>query len=89
MVFGCVRCRRPQQEWVLRRLKCKFTFFFVRECGVAFKGGGIMQGRISVSQILCKIFVRNLFGVFKDLQGYTLRCALAHLYHAKDLVNDN
>ena len=31
-----------------------------------------MQGRISVSQILCDIFVRNLFGVFKELHGYML-----------------
>ena len=42
------------------------------------RGGGI-QGRISVSQILCDIFVRNLFGVFKDPPG----CAFAHLYHAR------
>ena len=46
------------------------------------RGGGIL-GRISVSQILRDIFVRNLFGVFKDLHGYTLGCAFAHLYHAK------
>ena len=30
-----------------------------------------------------KCFVRNLFGIFKDLQGSSLGCAFAHLYHAK------
>ena len=34
-------------------------------------GGGLPQGRLSVSQILCDSFVRSLFGVFKDLHGYT------------------
>ena len=32
-----------------------------------------------MSQILCEIFVRNLFGAFKDLHTCMLRCALAHL----------
>ena len=36
-----------------------------------------------MSQILCEPSVRNLFGVFKELHGYTLGCAFAHLYHAK------
>ena len=47
-----------------------------------YPGGGI-QGRISVSQILCENFVCNLFGVFKDLHGYKLSYALAHVYHAR------
>ena len=46
-------------------------------------GGGVIQGRISVSQILCEIFVGNLFGVLKDLDRYTLGCAFAHLHYAK------
>ena len=49
-------------------------------------GGGILPGRTSVSQILCEIFVRNLFGAFKDLHrypgGYMLGCAFAHLCRA-------
>ena len=44
---------------------------------------GVEQGRISVSQTLCEIFVHNLFGVFKDLHRYVLDCAFAHVYHAK------
>ena len=32
-------------------------------------GGGIVQARICAFQILYKNFVRNLFGVFKDLCG--------------------
>ena len=47
------------------------------------RGGGGVQGRNSVSQILCEIFVRNLFSVYKDLHGDTLGCAFAHLHHAK------
>ena len=43
--------------------------------------GGIIQGRISASQILCEIFVRKLFDAFKH--GYTSRCAFGHLYHAR------
>ena len=31
--------------------------------------GGIIHGRTSVSQILCEIFVRNLFGVLKIFSG--------------------
>ena len=46
-----------------------------------YREGGITQGRISVSQILCENFVRNLFGVFKGLHGYTLGCAFAHVHH--------
>ena len=42
-----------------------------------------MQAGIPVSQILCEILVHNLFGVFKDLHGYILGCAFAHLYYAK------
>ena len=42
-------------------------------------GVGIAQGRISVSQLLCEIFVLNLVGVLKDLHGYALGCAFAHL----------
>ena len=45
--------------------------------------GGVIQRRISVSQILCEVFVRNLFGAFKDLHEYVLDCAFAHLYYAK------
>ena len=39
-------------------------------------GGGrrVRQGRISVSQILCEIFVCNLFGVFQDLHGSVRLC---------------
>ena len=33
---------------------------------------------ISVEHILCEIFVRNLCGVLKDLQGYMPGCAFAH-----------
>ena len=46
-------------------------------------GGGVIQGRSSVSQILCEIAVHNLFGVFKDLHGYMLGSAFAHLYHVR------
>ena len=45
--------------------------------------GGVIRGKISVSQILYEIFVRTLFGVFKDLHGCTLGCASAHVHHAK------
>ena len=38
---------------------------------------GVMQGTISVSQILCKIFVHNSVGVFKDLHGHPFGCAFA------------
>ena len=49
-----------------------------------------MQGRIPAVQILCEIFVDNLFGIFQDLHGYTLGCAFAHLCHVpEDLVNDD
>ena len=40
-------------------------------------GGGVIQARISAFQILYEIFVRNLFGVFKDLCRYTLGIAFA------------
>ena len=33
--------------------------------------------------ICMKLFVHNLFGVFKDLHGWMLGCAFAHLYHAR------
>ena len=39
--------------------------------------GGILQASISAIQILWGIFVRNLFGVFKDLCRYTLGIAFA------------
>ena len=40
------------------------------------EGGGVARVEgISVSQILCEIFERNLFGAFKDLPGCTLGCA--------------
>ena len=42
-----------------------------------------------MSQILCEFFLRSLFGVLEDLHGYTPGCAFAHVYHGKDLVNDN
>ena len=42
-----------------------------------YRGGGVMQTRISAIQILYEIFVRNLFGVFKDLCRYTLVIAFA------------
>ena len=35
---------------------------------------GMIRGRTSVSQVLRKSFVRNLFGVFKDLRGSCLVC---------------
>ena len=47
------------------------------------QGGRITQGRPYVSQMLCEIFVRNLFDVFKDLQRYMLGCAFVHLYPAR------
>ena len=40
-------------------------------------GGDIIHARISAFQILYEIFVRNLFGVFKDLCRYTLGIAFA------------
>ena len=40
-------------------------------------GGGVIQARISAFQILYEIFVRNLFGVFKDLCRYSLGIAFA------------
>ena len=40
-------------------------------------GGGVIQARISAFQILYDIFVRNLFGVFKDLCRCTLGIAFA------------
>ena len=48
-------------------------------------GGRVTQGRISGSQILCEVFLRNLFGVFKDLHGCMLGCAFAHSCHARGL----
>ena len=60
--------------------------FVCLRCTACTRGGGgawIIRGRISVVQILYNSFVRNLFGVFKDLHGYTLGRAFAHLYHAK------
>ena len=39
--------------------------------------GGVTQTRISAIQILYEIFVRNLFGVFKDLCRYALGIAFA------------
>ena len=51
--------------------------------GVPGGGGGSTQGRVPASQILCEIFVRDLFGVFADLRGYTLGSAFAHLYRAR------
>ena len=56
------------------------------------RGGGGAQGRISVSQTLCEFFVRNLFGVVKDLHRPPLGCAFAHLLTCpmpKDLVIDD
>ena len=43
-------------------------------------GGGVMSGRISAIQILYEVFVRNLFGVFKDLCKYTLGIASAQCF---------
>ena len=40
-------------------------------------GGGVIQARISAIQILCEIFVCNLFDVFKALCRYTLGIAFA------------
>ena len=51
--------------------------------------GGIIRARISAIQILYGIFVRNLFGVFKDLCGYMLGFAFAHPTMPYLLVNDN
>ena len=54
-------------------------------CTAAEGGGGfgslawgITQARISAIQILYNILVRSLFGVFKDLCGYTSGIASAH-----------
>ena len=46
-------------------------------------GGGAIPGRISVSRILCELFVRNLFGVSQHLHRDALGCAFAHGYHAE------
>ena len=46
-------------------------------------GGGGMQGRISVSQTLCTIFVCKNLGVFEALHGFPLCCACAQLCHGK------
>ena len=42
-------------------------------------GGGVLYRR----QILREIFVRNLFGAFKDLHTCALGCAFALVYHAR------
>ena len=54
---------------------------------IRLPGGGVMHGRISVPQILCEIFVHNLFSVHKDLHGYTSDCAFALCVVPKDLVH--
>ena len=50
--------------------------------GMSQGGGGVYGGGICVSQLLCEMVVRNLFGVFKDLHGCAVDCAFAHLYRA-------
>ena len=47
---------------------------------VSFAVPGGIQARISAIQILYEIFVGNLFGVFKDLCGYTLGIATAYYF---------
>ena len=56
----------------------------ILRCAIGGRGEGrIIEGRVSVSQILCDIVVRTLFGGYKDLHGYALGCVFARLYHAK------
>ena len=49
-----------------------------------FLRAGVLPGGNNTGQNCCVTnSVRNLFGVFKGLHGYTLGYAFAHLYHAK------
>ena len=53
---------------------------FLQRCSDTGEGG-VMQAGISAKiQILYEVFVRNLFGIFKDLCKYALGIASAHCF---------
>ena len=52
-------------------------------------GARIERRGMSVARILCDLFVGNLFGVFQDLHGCTLGCAVADVYRARGSGDDD
>ena len=72
-------CTTARRCVVYRQTAC-YEYTWSAQHGPYEGGGGVTQAGISAIQILCEIFVRDLFGVFKDLCGCTLGIASAHCF---------